>query len=83
MMCGSSLGMINVTLRSHTFYEILYCRSGSIQYLLGPDWFHIGRGDIVIIPPGVSHRPPLDRILAYIERGRRQFGDGRPHRGIQ
>ena len=54
-----SAGMINVTLHSHTFYEILYCRSGSVQYLLGPDRFHIGRGDIVIIPPGVSHRPLL------------------------
>lgn len=52
-----SAGMISVTLHSHTFYEILYCRSGSIQYLLGPDRFHIGRGDIIIIPPGVSHRP--------------------------
>ena len=50
-------GLINITLHSHTFYEILYCRSGSIQYLLGPDRFHIGRGDIIIIPPGVSHRP--------------------------
>ena len=51
--------LANVALHNHTFYEILYCRSGSIQYLLGPDRFHVGRGDIIIIPPGVSHRPLL------------------------
>ena len=52
-------GYINVMLHSHTFYEILYCNSGNIQYLLGADRFQIGRGDIIIIPPGVSHRPLL------------------------
>ena len=50
-------GSVNITLHSHTFYEILFCRGGSIQYLLGADRFHIGRGDIIVIPPGVSHRP--------------------------
>ena len=48
---------VNITLHSHTFYEILCCRSGNTQYLLGPDRFHVGPGDIIIIPPGVSHRP--------------------------
>ena len=48
-----------VQLHSHTFYEIICCYQGSIQYLLGTNRYRIGAGDIVIIPPGVSHRPLL------------------------
>ena len=46
-----------VQLHSHTFYELLYCRSGNIQYLLGADRYQLRHGDIVFIPPGISHRP--------------------------
>ena len=53
----------NIMLHSHTFYEIICCTSGSIQYLLGVDRFQIGRGDIIIIPPGISHRPLLTQDM--------------------
>lgn len=43
-------------LHSHSFYEILYCTEGDIQYLLGTSLHHIGTGDLVVIPPGSSHR---------------------------
>ena len=46
-----------VSLHSHSFYEILYCKSGNVQYLLGSERYRLQRGDIVIVPPGVSHRP--------------------------
>lgn len=53
-----------VQLHSHTFYEILYCRSGSLQYLLGSERYRIQRGDVVLVPPGVSHRPLFLEELA-------------------
>lgn len=53
-----------VQLHSHTFFELLYCRSGNLQYLLGSDRYRIQRGDILLIPPGVSHRPLFLEKLA-------------------
>ncbi len=41
----------HVFLHSHTFYEILLCKSGNIQYLLGDKRFRIQQGDILLIPP--------------------------------
>ena len=47
----------SVQLHSHLFFEILYCKSGNLQYLLGTTRFRIQPGDIIFIPPGISHRP--------------------------
>ena len=47
----------NLQLHSHSFYEILYCESGSIQYLIADKRYRIHAGDIVLVPPGISHRP--------------------------
>ena len=47
----------NVQLHSHSFFEILFCESGSIQYLIADKRYHIHAGDIILIPPGISHRP--------------------------
>lgn len=53
-----------VQLHSHTFYELLFCRGGSLQYLLGTQRYRLQRGDIVYIPPGTSHRPLLlDKLV--------------------
>lgn len=46
-----------IQLHSHSFYEILYTRSGTIQYLLGDERYSLKQGDIVFVPPGLSHRP--------------------------
>ena len=52
-----------VQLHSHTFYELIYCHSGNVQYLVGMQRYRLQRGDIVIVPPGVSHRPLfLDKL---------------------
>lgn len=52
-----------VQLHSHTFYEILFVRSGGVQYLVGTERYLLQRGDVVIVPPGVAHRPLLTEQL--------------------
>ena len=47
----------SVSLHSHIFYEILFCRSGNIQYLIGDMRYQLQPNDIIFVPPGVSHRP--------------------------
>lgn len=56
----SSLLVQNVQLHSHTFYEIICCCQGSIQYLLGSQRYRVARGDIIFIPPGTGHKPLLE-----------------------
>ena len=63
-----------VHLHSHSFYEILYCESGNIQYLIGDNRYSIRKGDIILVPPGISHRPifqgelvePYSRIVLWV-----------------
>ena len=49
-----------VSLHSHIFYEILFCRNTcGVEYLIGSNRYLLQQGDIVIVPPGISHRPIL------------------------
>lgn len=49
-----------VNLHSHAFYEVLFCRScQGVEYLVGTERYRLREGDVVIVPPGVSHRPLL------------------------
>lgn len=48
-----------VSIHSHEFYELLYCRTGNIEYYLGTKRFKVNGGDLIIVPPGISHRPIL------------------------
>lgn len=55
-------------LHSHSFYEILYCRNTcGAEYLVESRRYRLQQGDIVMIPPGVSHRPllPADMSQPY------------------
>ncbi len=55
----------SIQLHSHSFYEVLYCRTTcGAEYLVGNDRYRLQRGDIVIVAPGVSHRPLLPEHLA-------------------
>ena len=54
-----------VNLHSHTFYEILCCQNASnVEYLVDAERYRLQKGDIVIIPPGISHRPLLPEQMA-------------------
>ena len=47
-------------LHSHTFYELLYCsNSCGAEYLVGSERYRLQKGDIIFVPPGISHRPLL------------------------
>ena len=53
-----------VQLHSHTFYEILFCRNScGAEYLVGAERFRLQKGDIVLVPPGISHRPLLPETM--------------------
>lgn len=50
----------HMQLHSHSFYEILYCcDSCGAEYLVGPERYRLQEGDLVFVPPGISHRPLL------------------------
>ena len=59
-----------VSLHSHEYYEILYCRTSvGVEYLIGSDRYRLQKGDIVLVPPGVSHRPIFqDNMVGPYER---------------
>lgn len=50
----------DVQLHSHTFFELLYCRGANgAEYLIGTQRYKLQNGDLIFVPPGVSHRPIL------------------------
>lgn len=55
-----------IQLHSHTFYELLYCRhAAGVEYLVGTERYKLQPGDVVFIPPWVSHCPILpERMTA-------------------
>lgn len=54
-----------VSLHSHTFYELLYCRNScGVEYLVGSERYRLQRGDIILVPPGISHRPLLPEHMS-------------------
>ena len=59
-----------LNLHSHTFYELLYCCNDcGAEYLVGADRYRLQKGDIVFVPPGISHRPLLpDQMTEPYER---------------
>ena len=66
----TSWGGSPMQLHSHSFYELLSCRSScGAEYLVGTQRFRLQRGDIIFVPPGVSHRPILpEHLTAPYER---------------
>ena len=78
---GSNL----VKLHSHSFYEMIYCVGcDNVQYIIGTERYRLQRGDIIWVPPGVSHCPLFpasmqkhyERIVLWVnaERMREFFG---------
>lgn len=73
----TSYSNATVSLHSHDYYELLYCRStAGVEYLIGSNRYRIQKGDIVYVPPGISHRPilpeslntPYERDVLWISR---------------
>lgn len=63
--CHESREGGHVPLHSHSFYELLYCRSScGMEYLLGSNRYRVGWGDLIFTPPGVEHRPLFAGSLA-------------------
>lgn len=64
----------NLQLHSHAFFELIYCETGTVQYLIGDTRYRIHAGDVILVPPGISHRPifydempePYTRIVLWI-----------------
>lgn len=70
-----SVSNTQVNLHSHNFYEFLYlCNTCGAEYLVGTERYRLQKGDIVLVPPGLSHRPllpeqmtePYKRIVLWI-----------------
>lgn len=60
-----STGDIPVNLHSHTYYEMVYVLSNSgTQYLIGTKRYLLQRGDIILVPPGIGHKPLFPSQLA-------------------
>lgn len=58
-----------ISLHSHDYYEALFCRSDGVEYLVGSERYRLQKGDIVFVPPGISHRPILpEKMTVPYER---------------
>ena len=64
---------------SHSFYELIYCVScDNMQYIIGTERYRLQRGDVIWVPPGVSHCPlfpesmkkPYERIVLWVNAER-------------
>lgn len=80
----------HVSLHSHAFYEVLCCRNTcGAEYLVGSERYRLQKGDIIFVPPGVSHRPLLPEKMPepytrdvlwfsteFVDICRRLFSDG-------
>ena len=53
-----------ISQHSHSFFELVYCRSDcALEYLIGTRRYLMQKGDMVFVPPGVSHQPMLNRHM--------------------
>ena len=53
-----------VNLHSHTFYEVLCCRNTcGVEYLVGTERYRLQKGDIIVVHPGISHRPLIPETM--------------------
>lgn len=56
----------SISLHSHSFYEIMFCRSSDrVEYLVGANRYRLAAGDLILVAPGVSHKPILPDDMQY------------------
>ena len=59
-------GRQSISLHSHSFYEIMLCRScDRVEYLVGANRYRLAAGDLILVAPGVSHKPILPDDMQY------------------
>lgn len=59
-------GRQSIALHSHSFYEIMLCRSADrVEYLIGANRYRLLAGDLILVSPGVSHKPILPDDMQY------------------
>lgn len=50
----------NLQFHSHTFYELICCHNScGAEYVVGAERYKLQKGDIIFVPPDISHRPLL------------------------
>lgn len=50
----------HLQLHSHSFFELLWCAEcDGVEYLVGSERYRLRKGDLIFVPPGISHRPLL------------------------
>lgn len=73
----SSRSNAQVQLHSHAFFELIFCCNDcGAEYLVGPERYRLQKGDIIFVPPGISHRPllpetmevPYERYVLWLSR---------------
>lgn len=64
-----------VSLHSHNYYEFYFFLEGDISIQIGKEIYPIRHGDILLVPPGISHRPvfhsqeiPYRRFVFWISQ---------------
>ena len=50
---------------THSFYELVYCLSGTVSHYVNDEKFTVGRGDILLIAPGDVHAFYPTESFAY------------------
>lgn len=61
---------ISSPVHSHPFWEIVYCQSNcGAEYLIGTTRYQLQRGDIILLPPGISHASLRQKDTAEPYRG--------------
>ncbi len=55
-----------ISLHSHSFYEVIFCRSSDrVEYLVGSRHYRLTAGDVIIVAPGTSHTPIFPEDMQY------------------
>ena len=53
-----------ISLHAHSYHEIIFCRMAeNVEYLVGTNRYRLEKGDIILVPPGVTHRPLLPETV--------------------
>ena len=62
----TTYGRQSISLHSHSFYEVMLCRSADrVEYLVGANRYRLSAGDLILVAPGVSHKPILPDDMQY------------------